>query len=226
MDRALTKFRSYREAIEAWKAHLLRSINQDLCREKLLEKLSEDEIYLNLDWAMKFLPVKSREPQSEFFGKRGISWHITVVMRNDIDIKDENDIIDGESGVPANSQQISECEMVDLSGDNADEFSVISDDEGNSFKYKVFVHVFDQCAQDSETTVAILNDVLLRIKKTDPQIKKAFIRSDNAGCYHSASTLASAQQISDHSGITIERIDFCDPQGGKGPCDRYAAVIK
>ena len=69
LDRALTKFRSYRQVIEAWKAHLLRSINQDLCREKLLEKLSGDEIYLNLDWAMKFLPVKSREPQSEFFGK-------------------------------------------------------------------------------------------------------------------------------------------------------------
>ncbi|CAF3924051.1 unnamed protein product, partial [Rotaria sp. Silwood1] len=67
LHRTLKKFRSYREAIEAWKAHLLRSINQDLCRENLLDKLSNDEIYLNLDWAMKFLPVKSREPQSEFF---------------------------------------------------------------------------------------------------------------------------------------------------------------
>ncbi|CAF4367213.1 unnamed protein product, partial [Rotaria magnacalcarata] len=78
LDRAVKKFQSYRESIEAWKAHLLRSINQDLCRENLLNKLSNDEIYLNLDWAMKFLPVKSREPQSEFFDKRGISWHITV----------------------------------------------------------------------------------------------------------------------------------------------------
>ncbi|CAF3856024.1 unnamed protein product [Rotaria sp. Silwood1] len=67
LHRTLKKFRSYREAIEAWKAHLLRSINQDLCRENLLDKLSNDEIYLNLDWAMKFLPIKSREPQSEFF---------------------------------------------------------------------------------------------------------------------------------------------------------------
>ncbi|CAF4902432.1 unnamed protein product, partial [Rotaria magnacalcarata] len=79
LDRTLKKFRSYHESIEAWKAHLLRSINQDLCRENLLDKLSNNEIYLNLDWAMKFLPIKSREPQSEFFGKRGISWHITVI---------------------------------------------------------------------------------------------------------------------------------------------------
>ena len=89
LDRALKTFRSYRESIEAWKAHLMRCIKQDLCRENLLSTLSSDEIYLNLDWAMKFLPVKSREPQSEFFGKRGISWHITVVMKSDTSI--END---------------------------------------------------------------------------------------------------------------------------------------
>ena len=35
-----------------------------------------------------------------------------------------------------------------------------------------------------------------------------------------------AKQISDKTDIVIKRIDFCDPQGGKGPCDRYAAVIK
>jgi hypothetical protein len=35
-----------------------------------------------------------------------------------------------------------------------------------------------------------------------------------------------AKQISEKTGIAIKRIDFCDPQGGKGPCDRYAAVIK
>ncbi|XP_078679501.1 uncharacterized protein LOC144915129 [Branchiostoma floridae x Branchiostoma belcheri] len=28
------------------------------------------------------------------------------------------------------------------------------------------------------------------------------------------------------SGISIERIDFSDPQGGKGPCDRKAATVK
>ena len=49
LDRALKTFRSYRESIEAWKAHLLRCINQDSCRETLLSTLSSNEIYLNLD---------------------------------------------------------------------------------------------------------------------------------------------------------------------------------
>ena len=225
-DRVLKKFRSYRESIEAWKAHLLRSINQDLCRENLLDKLSNDEIYLDLDWAMKFLPVKSREPQSEFFGKRGISWHITVVMKNDVRVEDENNTFDKDSNVLDDSQQINEYEMTDLSGENNDDNNVIDKKEKHSFNYKVFVSVFDQCTQDSDTVVAILNVVLCHVKETDPRIKNAFIRSDNAGCYHSANTLVSAKQISEKTGIVIKRIDFCDPQSGKGPCDRYAAVIK
>ncbi|CAF2147849.1 unnamed protein product [Rotaria magnacalcarata] len=72
-DRTAKKFQSFRQSIEAWKTYLLRSINQDLCRENLLDKLANNEIYTNLDWTMKFLPVKSREHQSEFFGKRDIS---------------------------------------------------------------------------------------------------------------------------------------------------------
>ncbi|CAF4596915.1 unnamed protein product, partial [Didymodactylos carnosus] len=54
----------------------------------------------------------------------------------------------------------------------------------------------------------------------------AYIRSDNAGCYHSAETILSIPQISKNTGITITRIDFSDPQGGKAACDRFAAVIK
>ncbi|CAF4791182.1 unnamed protein product, partial [Rotaria sp. Silwood2] len=64
------------------------------------------------------------------------------------------------------------------------------------------------------------------MKETDPQIKSVFIRSDDTGCYHSANTLVAARQISEKTGIAIRRIDFCDPQGGQGPCDCYAAVIK
>jgi hypothetical protein len=117
-------------------------------------------------------------------------------------------------------------EMIDVSEENNGDNIVVDKKMKHSYKYKVFVHVFDQCTQDSEKVVAILNDVLCRVKETDPWIKNAFIRSDNAGCYHSANTLVSAKQVSERTGISIRRIDFCDPQGGKGSCDHYAAVIK
>jgi hypothetical protein len=30
---------------------------------------------------MKFIPRKYRESQADWFGKRGLSWHISVVMK-------------------------------------------------------------------------------------------------------------------------------------------------
>jgi hypothetical protein len=33
-----------------------------------------------MDWAMKFLPTKFRESQQEWYGKKGISWHITAAV--------------------------------------------------------------------------------------------------------------------------------------------------
>ena len=39
-----------------------------------------------MDWAMKFLQIKYREKQSEWFGKGGINWHVScVISRNTAD---------------------------------------------------------------------------------------------------------------------------------------------
>ena len=58
--------------ILAWKAHILRSINQDAARVDVLESLDESSVFVVQDWAMKCLPRKYRESQSDWFGKRGI----------------------------------------------------------------------------------------------------------------------------------------------------------
>ena len=70
-----------KQSILAWKAHLLRSINQDDARLDVLDSLDETSVLLIEDWAMKFLPRKYCESQTDWFGKRGISWHLTVATR-------------------------------------------------------------------------------------------------------------------------------------------------
>lgn len=70
--------RHSREHINAWKSHLIRNVNQDQARVDLLENLDRSSVFLVQDWAMKHLPRKYRESQADWFGKRGISWHITV----------------------------------------------------------------------------------------------------------------------------------------------------
>ncbi len=69
------------EDISSWKAHQLQSIIQDKARLDVLKKLDLSSVLVTSDCAMKFLPQKYRESQSDWFAKRGISWHISVVAR-------------------------------------------------------------------------------------------------------------------------------------------------
>jgi len=67
--------------IVAWKAHILCSIHQGRARVELLDMLDETSVLLVQDWAMKYLPRKYRESQTDWFGKRGIPWHVSVAFR-------------------------------------------------------------------------------------------------------------------------------------------------
>jgi hypothetical protein len=165
--------------ILAWKAHLLRDINQDEARLNRLRDLDSGSVLVVLDWAMKFLPRKYRESQSDWFGKRGISWHIAVAMTK----------------------------------------------RENCLESLTFVHVFESCTQDSPAVLAIIDDVVKQLKSERPDIKQIFFRQDNAGCYHSAFNLLVMKQVATKYEVEL-RVDFSDPQGGKGACDRKAATIK
>lgn len=58
----------------------MRAQNQEQNKQKVLRSLQEDEVLVVVDWAMKFIPMKFREKQSEWYGKRGINWHISSVI--------------------------------------------------------------------------------------------------------------------------------------------------
>ena len=68
-DEAVFMFQTAKSAIQSWKSHILRSTNQDQARLDALDQLDEKTVLIVNDWAMKIL------------GKRGISWHISVVYR-------------------------------------------------------------------------------------------------------------------------------------------------
>ena len=59
-----------------------------------------------------------------------------------------------------------------------------------------------------------------------PQLQCVHYWQDNAGSYHCGNTIAFAQMVGQQHGVTVKRMDFCDPQGGKGACDRKSAAIK
>jgi len=143
----------------------------------IIKALRPNEVFLQMDWAMKWLPASSREDQTSFFGKRGIPWHITVAITRQA------------GNVTADEMQ---------------------------YEMHTYVHVFDHRQQDSQAVMAILGDVLQRIcQEGVPDmgivIDTAYIRSDNAGCYHSSPIIAAMPQISSTTGVKVARWDFSDP---------------
>lgn len=72
--------------ISSWKSHLLRAKNQEEAKQEVFKSLSSSSACIVLDWAMKFLPRKYREDSQDWFGKRGISWHVAVVFTKDDEI--------------------------------------------------------------------------------------------------------------------------------------------
>ena len=104
--------------ILAWKAHLLRSINQDEARLDTTEALNETSVFLVQDWAMKFIPRK--------FSK-GLSCHITVGTR-----------------------RASDSEQPEM---------------------MTFSLVFQLGSQDNYAVLAIMSNVVGKLKKIMPNIK-------------------------------------------------------
>lgn len=90
-----------------------------------------------------------------------------------------------------------------------------------------FVHVFDIATQAAVTSNAMLKDLFRHVHLMNRDINTLYIRSDNAGCYHSSYSILSIPELNDNDyNISIRRMDFSDPQGGKSICDRKAAHIK
>ena len=74
----LYDFERAKNGIFLWKSHALHTVNQKSAKQEALQSV----LVVN-DWAMKFLQIKYREKQSEWFAKRGLSWHISSVISKD-----------------------------------------------------------------------------------------------------------------------------------------------
>ena len=181
-DDLLYTYQNAVQAIQAWKAHQLRSLQQDKARITVLGQLDETKVLITQDWAMKWLPQtqRYRETQAEWFGKRGISWHISVVVRR------VNELL----------------------------------------QHQTFVHIVEDCNQDAKSVIQLLRHTLKTLKHEHQEIEATALRQDNAGCYHSVAMVSACRLMEEDTGIRIERVDFSDPQGGKGACDRKATTVK
>ena len=68
--------------------------------------------------------------------------------------------------------------------------------------------------------IYLKKNLFQNIKVNFPNVKQAFLRSDEAGCYPYNHLMAAVKDIGDRVGITVARYDFSEPQQGKDVCDR------
>ena len=130
---------------------------------------------------MKFVQLKFREKQSQWYGKRGISWHISSVVYKNADDK---------------------------------------------LEVTTYAHLFDACKQDWFAVISIIENLLSTIKVAHFSISEAYLRSDEAGCYHNNSLIAALKDVGQRVGISVKRYDFSEAQHGKDVCDRILCPMK
>ena len=88
------------------------------------------------------------------------------------------------------------------------------------------MHIFNSCKQDWYTVTSILEYLLCTISEKNPEITKAVLRSDEAGCYHNNLLLAAIHDVSKRGKIKISTYHFSEPQYGKDICDRILCPLK
>lgn len=93
------------------------------------------------------------------------------------------------------------------------------------FTIMIFRHVH-LSNQNWFSVASIIEDSLTTMKRQGSRLNEAFLRSDNAGCYHCAFLLLSLPSLGQRVGVRIARYDFSEAQAGKDICDRRAAALK
>ena len=65
------------------RGHYVRSIVQRHQQQKIMKNLEFGQVFIILDWAMKFLALLYREKMELFFAKAGINWHESICFFKD-----------------------------------------------------------------------------------------------------------------------------------------------
>ena len=92
--------------------------------------------------------------------------------------------------------------------------AITSDGKGN-FSVSFFNHVFNSCSQDSFSVLSILESLLITVRSSIPKVKKAYLKSDEAGCYYNSQLIVAARDVGERVGVSLPRYDFSEPQSEK-----------
>ena len=74
--------------------------------------------------------------------------------------------------------------------------------------------------------LSILESLLITVRSSNPKVKKAYLKSDEAGCYHNSQLIVAARDVGERVGVSLREYDFSEPQSGKDVCDTVLCPLK
>ena len=151
-DNLLYDFGKSVNFINEWKCHILRCENQEIAKQSFMQNLTEDSVFIVIDWAMKFLQRRFRVKVCDWYAKRGMNWHVNC--------------------------------------------TITSDGKGNFF-VSFYNHLFNSCtcSQDWFSVLSILESLLITVRSSNPKVKKAYLKSDEAGGCHNCQLIVAARDV-------------------------------
>ena len=126
--------------INEWKCHILQCENQEIAKQSFKQNLTEDSVFIVMNWEMKF-------------------------------------------AIP---------------------LSITSDGKGNFF-VSFYSHLFNSCSQDCFSVLSILESLLITVRSSNPKVKKAYLKSDEAGCFHNSQLIVAARDVGERVSHSLEK---------------------
>ena len=182
------------EKIKLYQGHRVRVANQRRAIDNLLNGLRDNQAYLVMDFKMKFEAIYYREKTTDFYGKKGSSWHgVMVYTRYTEEEKLEHYL----------------CTEKVLEPHHISYFDQIS--SGDS-------------TQDWAAVLTYFEASCLSIIKQFPHVCEMIVQTDNARAYKTPELILGMKLVAEKHGLRIVRYIHTGVQDGKGPIDGHFAV--
>ena len=94
-----------------------------------------------------------------------------------------------------------------------------SDESDERYKIMSFIHLLANGNQGWFCVSQILLDTIRMLKEKQPHLKEVYLRSDNAGCYHSFPLLCFLWRFREDLPLELKEYNFSEAQSGKDLCD-------
>lgn len=100
------------------------------------------------------------------------------------------------------------------------------DNEGEEFEVISNIHLIDEGKQGWHLVSQMFANAFQTLKGIRPHLRDAYIRSDNAGCYHSLPMLCYMWKFRNELSLCINKYNFSEAQSGKDLCDARTGTCR